>query len=62
MEKDLNKYKATKDLIDKLSKLSDWAESITCENKQEEFYIDLVQTRIEETKEESIFILNMLDK
>jgi len=54
-------YKAIKTLIDGLDELIDWAENVTCENKDEEFYIDLVQTRLDETKEECIFILKLLE-
>ena len=61
-EKDLSKYMATRDSIGKLDKIIDWAEQVPCENKNEEFYIDLVQTRLDETKEECIFILGILGK
>lgn len=62
MEKESCKYLAIKDLISKLDKVVDWAEQVPCENKNEEFYIDLVQTRLDETKEECIFMLKILDK
>jgi hypothetical protein len=55
-------YEAIKSLIDKLDKIIDWAENVTCENKNEEFYVDMVQTRLDETKEECIFMLKILDK
>lgn len=54
-------YEATKNLIDKLRKIVDWLENVECENKEEEFYLDLIQMRLDEACEESIFILNMLE-
>ena len=57
MEKD---YDATKSLMDKLSSLSDWLEYAPAEDKDEEFYLDWIQTQIEEMKELSTFFLNKL--
>ena len=58
---DKDMYEGTKKLIDKLDKLVDWLEQYPAENKNEEFYLDLVQTRIDETKEESIFMLKLFE-
>lgn len=55
-------YEAIKDLIGKLTKMVDWAEHVTCENKNEEFAIDLFQTRLDEMKEECIWLLKIFEK
>ncbi len=50
-------YETTEVVIEKLGKLSDWLEVIPAENKDEEFFIDWIQTQVEEMKELSIFFL-----
>lgn len=61
MEENKNKYNATKDLIGKLDKIVDWCEHITVEDRNEDFFIDHIQTLIDELKEESIFFLKLLN-
>ena len=53
-------YDAICELISKIDSIVDWLEHVPCQDKNEEFYIDMVQTRLDETKEECIWMLKIL--